>query len=134
MAELVGPSDNGRRVDYLRHPTLPVFLRDLSAKLGGNIRVIEPDLLLDDAPVPDSMEVGFGAWPRDRDQVSAAVIVKGDMQRLMDVADPMPKAFKEPKLIAHIEAEGKIAGVVQDRGDDATIGNRARMRNLDDFR
>jgi hypothetical protein len=50
---------------------------DLGAELGGDIRIIEPDLLLDDALVPDGMEIGFAAWPLDRDQVPAAVIVEG---------------------------------------------------------
>ncbi len=79
------------------------------------------------------VEVGF-AWPGDRNQVPAAVIVKGHVQRLMNVADPMPKALEEPELVAYVEAEGKIPRVVQDCGDDAAIGNRARMRNLDPLR
>jgi hypothetical protein len=56
------------------------------------------------------------------------------MQGLMDVANPMPKALEEPKLIAHIETEGKVPRVVQDCRDDAAIGNRARMFDLDAFR
>ena len=47
------------------------------------------------------MEVGFGAWPCNRNEVAPTVIVEGHMQGLMDVANPMPKAFKQPKLIAN---------------------------------
>ena len=59
-------------------PPRPVFLRNLSAELGGDIRVIAPDLPLDDALVPDGMEVGF-AWPLNHNEVSAAVVVEGHM-------------------------------------------------------
>jgi len=68
------------------------------------------------------------------DQVATAIIVKGHMQGLMDVADPMPQAFEEPKLVANVEAQSKVPCVIQDGGNDAAIGNRARMRNLDVFR
>jgi hypothetical protein len=30
----------------------------------------------------------------------------------MDIANPMPQAFEKPELVAHIEAEGKIARVI----------------------
>jgi len=36
------------------------------------------------------------AWPLNGDEVSAAVIVKRHMQRLMNIADPMTDAFEEP--------------------------------------
>ena len=130
--ELVGPPDNSRHVDGRRNPSRPVFIGNLGTE-RRHIRVIEPDLVLNDAGVPNSMKIGFGACPLNRNEVSAAVIVEGHMQGLMDVANPMPEAFEEPKLIAHIETEGEIACVVQDRGDDTAIGNRARMRNLDAF-
>ena len=94
--ELVGPPDNSRHIDGRRYPSPSIIIGDFSAKLGGNIRVIEPDLLLDDASVPDGMEIGFGACPLNRNEVSAAVIVEGHMQGLMDVANPMPEAFEEP--------------------------------------
>ena len=129
----VGPCHNGGYVDYLRQRARPVLVSDLGAELGGNIHIIDADLLLDDASVPDGMEVGFGACPLNRNEVSAAVIVKGYMQGLMNIANPMPKAFKQPKLVAHVEAEGKIPRVVQDRGDDAPIGNRTGMCSLDAF-
>jgi hypothetical protein len=45
----------------------------------------------------------------------------------------MAKALEEPKLISHIETEGKIPRVVQDRGGDAPIGHWARMFDLDAF-
>ena len=37
-------------------------------------------------------------------------------------------------MVAHIEAEGQIPRVVQDGGDDAAIGDGARVRNLDPLR
>ena len=85
--ELIGQGDNSRHVYDRGYPTGPVCVGDLSAKLRGDIRVIDPDLLLNDAPVPDGMEVGFGAWPLSRNEVSAAVIVKGHMQGLMNIAE-----------------------------------------------
>ncbi len=67
------------------------------------------------------------ALPLDCNQIAATVIVEGHMQGLMDVADPMPKTFEEPKLIAHIEAQCKVPRVIQDCRDNAAIGNRAGM-------
>jgi hypothetical protein len=46
------------------------------------------------------MEIGFAAWPLDRDQVAAAVIVEGHVQRLMNIANPMPEAFEKPRVWA----------------------------------
>ncbi len=100
----------------------------------GDVRVIDLDLLLDDAIVPDGMQVGFGAWPIDRDKVAASVIVKGHVQRLVHITDPMPKAFEKSKLVAHIETEGKVPRVVQDGGNDTTIGNRTGMCSVDPLR
>ena len=74
------------------------------------------------------------ALTRDRDKVPASIVVKGDMQWLMDIADPMPQAFEEPDLIAHVEAQGKVPRVVQDGGYDTAIGYRATVSNLDAFR
>ena len=76
------------------------------------------------------MQVGFGAWPLNRNEVAAAVIVEGHMQGLMHVTHPMPKTFEKPELIAHVETEGKIARIVQDGGADTAIGNRAGMCSL----
>ena len=42
------------------------------------------------------------ALSRDGDQVPAAVIVKGHVQRLVNIANPVPKALKEPKLAAYV--------------------------------
>jgi hypothetical protein len=65
------------------------------------------------------MEV-LPAGTLDRDQVPAAIIIEGDMQRLMNVADPMPEAFEEPKLVAQVQTERQVARVVQrQRGKDA---------------
>ena len=126
------PSDNGGRADNQRHPARPVFVRDFGTELGGNARVIKPDFLLDDAVVPNGMKIEF-AWSCDCDKVPAAVIVEGQ-QRLMNIANPMTQAFEEAELVAHIEAEGQIPRVVQDGGDDAAIGDGARVRNLDPLR
>ena len=52
------------------------------------------------------MKVGF-AWPLNRDEVAASIIVKGDVQRLVDIADPMPETFKEPKLITDIRLRAR---------------------------
>ena len=73
------------------------------------------------------------AWPLNGDEVSAAVIVKRHMQRLMNIADPMTEAFEEPELIAHVETESKIARVVQDSRDDTAIGDRAWTPGLNAF-
>ena len=61
-------------------------------------------------------------------------IVKRDMQRLMNISDPMAEAFEEAELVTHVETEGKIARVVQDGGYDAAVGNRARVLNFDPLR
>lgn len=126
----VSPGDNGRHVEGWRYPAFSVVVSNLGAKPGGDGRIIEPDLLFDDASVPDGVKIK-AAWPVNGDEVSAAVIVERDVERLVNVAHPMTKALEETELVAHVETEGKIARVVQNGGDDATIGKRARMANID---
>jgi len=58
-----GPRDNGRRVDYRRYPARPIFVREFGAQLHGDTRIIEPDLLLDDAIVPDRVKIEFARPP-----------------------------------------------------------------------
>ena len=89
---LIGPRDNSRHVEGRRCPSSPVIVGDLSAELRGDICVIESDFLLDDALVPDGMKVRF-AWPLDRNQVATPIIVKRDVLRLMNIANPMSKAL-----------------------------------------
>jgi len=111
VGRLVGPSDNGSGVDNRWRPLRTVLIGDLGAELGGDARIIDADFLLDNAVVPDGMKVEL-AWSRDGDQVSAAVIIERDVLRLMDVANPMPKAFEKPELVAYVEAKGEIPRVV----------------------
>ena len=101
VGRLVGPSDNGSGVNNRWHPLRTVLIGDLGSELGGDVRIIDADFLPDNAVVPDGMKVEL-AWSRDGDQVSAAVIIERDVQRLMDVANPMPKAFEKPELVANV--------------------------------
>lgn len=120
----VGPGCNRCRVDNVRDPALPVVGGDFGSKRAGDNLVIKAKFLLDNAPVPNGMETG-PALSVDGDQVAAAVVVEGDVQGLMDISNPVAKAFEKAKLVADVEAEGKVAGVIQNGGDHATIRDLA---------
>ncbi len=91
--------------------------------------MIEAYSLLDYAGIPNGVQVRSACF-RNRNKVAAAIILKGDVQGLVNVANPMAKRLKKAKLVIYIAAQGKVAHIVQDRRDDATIGHRAGISRL----
>ena len=95
----VSPGDDGRRVEGRRYPAVSVVVGDLGAKLGGDLRIIDSDLLRDNASAPDGVKI-VAAWSLNGDEVPVAVIVERDVQRLMNAFRASdPEARNASKLI-----------------------------------
>lgn len=70
------------------------------------------------------------AQARDLDGVAALVVLERDVKWLVDISDPVSEALEEPELVVDVDAEGKIARVIQNGGSDAAVGERAEMRRI----
>lgn len=97
------------------HPTGPVAVRDLLEQIVRDFPGIGADLALEDAAIPDAVEVVL-AGPDLADVIAAPVIREGDVEWLMEVADPVAQELER------LQPGDQIAR----RAEDLEIGGESR--------
>src|SRR5262249_39587216 len=107
-----------------RGPLFLVCLRERVKELPGSRRYVVSDRVEDQAIVPGGMKI-WRAFTGHVDVVAAAVILEGNVQRLMNVANPMAEELQCRQLFIIISRRRQLFRVLLDRGEHADIRGRA---------
>ena len=97
-------------------------------EIGGRLQCIGTDRVLNEAIVPDRVKVS-GTLPACSDGVAASVIEKRNVQRLVNIADPMSQRFQGDQAGRfRLCSNTQNLEVAQDRRKNAHVSQRALVR------
>jgi hypothetical protein len=102
-------------------------IRYARAELGGDVSDVSPELPLNDARIPDGMEV-VSAWSLFNNGVASAVVCERHMERLVDIAHPMAEEFQRREPVHRRRAGLRQDRTIRlDRRDHASVIQRTRI-------
>jgi hypothetical protein len=105
---LIRPRGDACGVDACRHQSRPVGSGNLGAQLDRDGFGIVADLFGEDAAVPEAVEIA-ATGPSTSRLLPPWSSSNETMQRLVDVAEPVPKALQERQLVLVLGARSRMS-------------------------